>query len=236
MFKKKKESHQPVPPDAEVLKAVRALPQTTRSRFYLYLMPQTVNESLIHCLSALGRQRGEDFQASTELQLAATTIAVAITTGKYVDGYLFCGKSGSGKTSMMLAINEFLTLLRKFPTSWKYNGINSIESLYVNAEDFQHPSVLYEINKVETAIPVLLVDNLGYEIDGVNSQVAVKSISKLIMERYGRGLLTFISTPFDIQSIREIYGSRVASIISENYHIEEFECNTFRKGLCYEEE
>lgn len=199
-------------------------------------MAQTVDESLIHCLTTIGNQRGENIPVSTGLQLAAKTIAVAITTGKYVGGYLFSGKIGSGKTSIMLAINEFLTLLRKIPTSWEYSGINSLESLYVNAEDFQHTSVLYEISKVATTIPVLFLDNLGYEIDGVNSQIAVKSVRNLIMERSRRGLISFISTSFDIQSVREIYGSRVASIISENYYIEEFECDLLIKGPCYEKE
>lgn len=205
-----------------------------RSRFCLKLRPETIEESIIHCLSFIGFRCGEDSRFPIETQLSLTDIAAALSTGKYDGGYLFSGRSGTGKTGIMLAVKEFLELLRKIPDSWEYPGINSIDSMYVRASDFCHPAISYEVFKDAAAIPVLFLDNLGYEIDGARATHTKEPVKELISARYYRRLITFIATPFDLQSIRETYGSHTASIIAENYYIVESERNPLKQVLCHE--
>lgn len=205
-----------------------------RNPFCLKLRQKTIEESLVHCLTYIGCRRDENFRFTIEIQLTLTDIAAAISTGKYDGGYLFSGRRGSGKTSIMLALKEFLELLRIIPDSWEYPRINSIDSIYVRATDFCHPAISYEVFKDAAAIPVLFLDNLGYEIDGARASHTKEQIKELISVRYYRRLLTFIATPFDLQSIKETYGHHTASIIAENYYISEFECNPLKQVLRHE--
>ena len=205
-----------------------------KSRLCLNLRPETIEESLIHCLASIGCRRGEDYSFPIEIQLTLTDIAVALSTGKYGAGYLFSGRSGTGKTGIMLAVKEFIDLLSAIPDSWEYRGIDSIDSMYVCTAGFCQPVFSYEVFKDAAAIPVLFLDNLGHEIDGAHAAQTKEAVKELLSMRYYRRLLTFIATPFDLRSIREIYGCNTASIIAENYYIGEFEWNPLSKDLYYE--
>lgn len=227
--KKKNRAASPEHPDVEVLKSVRALPQTMKSRFQLNLKPATIEESLIHCLNSVGCGRGETLYESTEYHNALVELSVMLTSRTSRSGILFTGQFGTGKTTLMLAIRKLFEQLGNCPSAWSYQEVNSLENLYARAEDFRFPIVSYDKFTEAASAPILFLDNLGIETDTPEDALAVGLIKNLIRLRYDLRLLTVIATPLDGQSIREVYGNQIASIMGTSYFVLGFDWEPFRK-------
>lgn len=231
--KKKNRAKRPEQPDAEVLKLAHALPQTMISRLQLNLKLATIEKSLLYCLNDLGCKRGEQLINTTEYHLMLLEICDALTNEMTIRqpkcGLLFSGQFGTGKTTLMLGLRKFFDLLKRTPAAWTYQEIDSLENVYVWAEDFRYPIVSYEKFLKATSVPILFLDNLGIELGNPKDSLAVELIRNLIRLRYDMRLFTMIATPFDKQSIREIYGNQIASIINDGYSVIEFDWKPFRK-------
>lgn len=231
--KRKNRTKSPGQPDAEVLKSARVLPQTMRSRLQLNLKPATIEESLLYCLNDLGGKRGEQMIAATEYHLMLLEICDALTNEMTIRqpkcGLLFSGQFGTGKTTLMLGLRRFFDLLKRTPAAWTYQEIDSLENVYVRAENFRYPIVSYEKFLEAASAPILFLDNLGIELENPKDNLAVELIRNLIRLRYDMRLFSMIATPFDKQSIREIYGNQIASIINDGYSVIEFDWKPFRK-------
>ena len=144
-------------------------------------------------------------------------------------GLLFSGQFGTGKTTLMLGLRRFFDLLKRTPAAWTYQEIDSLENVYVRAEDFRYSIVSYEKFLEAASAPILFLDNLGIELENPKDNLAVELIRNLIRLRYDMRLFSMIATPFDKQSIREIYGNQIASIINDGYSVIEFDWKPFRK-------
>ena len=231
--KKKNRPKRPGQPDAEVLKLAHALPQTMRSRLQLNLKLATIEKSLLYCLNDLGCKRGEQLINTTEYHLMLLEICDALTNEMTIRqpkcGLLFSGQFGTGKTTIMLGLQKFFDLLKRTPAAWTYQEIDSLENVYVRAEDFRYPIVSYEKFLEAASAPILFLDNLGIELGNPKDNLAVELIRNLIRLRYDMRLFSMIATPFDKQSIREIYGNQIASIINDGYSVIEFDWKPFRK-------
>lgn len=231
--KKKNRAKSPGQPDAEVLKSARALPQTMKSRLQLNLKPATIEESLRYCLNALEGEQGEHMIDTTEYHIMLQKICDALTNGMTIKhpkcGLLFSGQFGTGKTTLILGLRKFFDLLKRTPAAWTYQKIDSLENVYVRAEDFRYPIVSYEKFLEAASVPILFLDNLGIELGNPKDNLAVELIRNLIRLRYDMRLFSMIATPFDKQSIREIYGNQIASIINDGYSVIEFDWMPFRK-------
>lgn len=223
-------------PDAEVLKSARSLPQTMKSRLQLNLKLATIEESLRYCLNALGYERGEHMIDITEYHIMLQKICEALTNEMTIKhpkcGLLFSGQFGTGKTTLMLGLRKFFDLLKRMPATWTYQEIDSLENVYVRAEDFHYPIVSYEKFLEAASAPILFLDNLGIELENPKDNLAVELIRNLIRLRYDMRLFSMIATPFDKQSIREVYGNQIASIINDGYSVIEFDWKPFRKQSC----
>lgn len=200
-----------------------------KSRFQLNLKAATIEESLILCLNSVGCERGERLHYSTEYHNTLVEFSVMLTSSNSLSGILFTGQFGTGKTTLMLAIQKLFELLGNCPSAWSYQEINSLGNLYVRADDFRFPIVSYDKFTEAVTAPVLFFDNLGIETDTPEDALAVGLIKNLIRLRYDFRLLTVISTPLDRQSIREVYGNQIASIIGESYFVLGFDWEPFRK-------
>lgn len=231
--KKKNRVKRTKQPDAEVLKSVRALPQTMKSRLQLNLKLTTIEESLLCCLKALGRERGEHQIDTTDYHIMLLEICDALSNGMTIRqpkcGLLFSGQFGTGKTTIMFGLRKFFDLVKRTPEAWAYQEIDSLESVYVRAEDFRYPIASYEKFLEAASAPILFLDNLGIELENTKDDLAVELIKNLIRLRYDMRLFSMIATPFDEQSIREIYGNQIASIINDGYSVIEFDWKPFRK-------
>lgn len=227
--KRKNRTKSPGQPDAEVLKSARELPQTMKSRFCLNLMPETIEESLIYCLNSLGCERGEYFVDSADYHLMLVTLSKELTSAQSKCGLMFYGQFGTGKTTFIFALLKFFKLLSSYPSAWTYQEVDSLESCYLRAEDLRFPIISHEKFLEAASSPILFLDNLGLELDKPQDNLAVELIKNLIRLRYDLRMMTIVSTPLDGESIREIYGNQIASIIRDSYSVIEFEWLPFRK-------
>lgn len=204
-----------------------------KSRLQLNLKPDTIEETLRYCLKALGCERGEHLIDTTEYHLMLLDVCDALTGGSTTKqtkcGLLFSGLLGTGKTTLFLGFRKFFDLLKETPAAWAYQEIDSLENVYVRAEDFRYPIASYEKFLEAASAPILFLDNLGIELENPQDNLAVELIRNLIRLRYDMRLFSMIATPFDRQSIREIYGNQIASIINDGYSVIEFDWKPFRK-------
>ncbi|OKY98585.1 MAG: hypothetical protein BHV67_05560 [Bacteroidales bacterium 43_36] len=204
-----------------------------KSRLQLNLKPATIEKSLFYCLNDLGGKRGEQMIAPTEYHLMLLEICDALTDEMTIRqpkcGILFSGQFGTGKTTLMFGLKKFFDLIKRTPAAWTYQEIDSLENAYVRAEDFRYPIAYYEKFLEAASVPILFLDNLGIELENPKDNLAVELIRNLIRLRYDMRLFSMIATPFDRQSIREIYGNQIASIINDGYSVIEFDWKPFRK-------
>lgn len=204
-----------------------------KSRLQLNLKPATIEKSLFYCLNDLGGKRGEQMIAPTEYHLMLLEICDALTDEMTIRqtkcGILFSGQFGTGKTTLMFGLKKFFDLIKRTPAAWTYQEIDSLENAYVRAEDFRYPIASYEKFLEAASVPILFLDNLGIELENPKDNLAVELIRNLIRLRYDMRLFSMIATPFDRQSIREIYGNQIASIINDGYSVIEFDWKPFRK-------
>lgn len=204
-----------------------------KSRLQLNLKPATIEKSLFYCLNDLGGKRGEQMIAPTEYHLMLLEICDALTDEITIRqpkcGLLFSGQFGTGKTTLMFGLKKFFDLIKRTPAAWTYQEIDSLENAYVRAEDFRYPIASYEKFLEAASAPILFLDNLGIELENPKDNLAVELIRNLIRLRYDMRLFSMIATPFDRQSIREIYGNQIASIINDGYSVIEFDWKPFRK-------
>lgn len=204
-----------------------------KSRLQLNLKLATIEESLFYCLNDLGSKRGEQMIATTEYHLMLLEMCDALANEMTIRqpkcGLLFSGQSGTGKTTLMFGLKKFFDLIKRTPAAWTYQEIDSLENVYVRAEDFRYPIASYEKFLEAASAPILFLDNLGIELENPKDNLAVELIRNLIRLRYDMRLFSMIATPFDRQSIRDIYGNQIASIINDGYSVIEFDWKPFRK-------
>ncbi|WP_301010912.1 hypothetical protein [Paramuribaculum intestinale] len=200
-----------------------------KSRFRLNLMPETIEESLIYCLNSLGCERGDYLVDTPDYHSMLMILSQKLTGANPKCGLLLSGQFGTGKTTFMFALRKLFHLLNSHPNAWTYQEIDSLESLYLRAEDLRFPIVSYEKFLEAASAPILFLDNLGIELDGSKDNLAIELIKNLIRLRYDLRMQTVISTPFDWESIREIYGTQIASIMKDGYSAVEFNWMPFRK-------
>lgn len=192
-------------------------------------MPETIEESLIYCLNSLGCERGDYLVDTPDYHNMLVILSQKLTGVNPKCGFLLSGQFGTGKTTFMFALRKLFHLLNSHPSAWTYQEIDSLESLYLRAEDLRFPIVSYEKFVEAASVPILFLDNLGIEQDGPKDNLAGELIKNLIRLRYDLRMQTVISTPFDWESIREIYGTQIASIMKDGYSIVEFDWMPFRK-------
>ena len=190
---------------------------TTTNRFQLSMSEEDMTACLKRTIDEVMTVRGIKYSslglADEEIN---TLLARFLLTKDYHTGFMFWGKSGTGKTirlkSVYLLIQYFFGSIPELGCSVKYKTANDLVYPYVTIESFNKLSIE----------DLLILDNLGYErCAGENIQLTQSLIGELLLKRYDAMLPTVISSIFDIENIGEIYGSRVASIIRESYYVME---------------
>lgn len=148
-------------------------------------------------------------------------------------GFLLVGKAGTGKTSVLKAIQMYLA--RGVDSRGRNDGNEPFDNFwYINARDMVYPYA--DIRKFEAAaeIPNLVIDDIGMERGiGENLTLAQSLIGELIKRRYDAGRLTYLGSIFDAESLGEIYGDNIFDIIREDYAVAELNYN-FRRDIIRE--
>lgn len=210
-------------PDEEVLKAVRELPQTMKSRFHLRLKVDTVAEALERCFGTVGCKRGQYPFAHTRDNGFFKALAVDLIEINDKLGFILSCPRRTGKTWYLFMFMEFFNLLKNFPDAWEYQEVNSLDCKYVRAENFRYPFASWASFQEALKAPILFLDNLGYEEAGTHDRLAKELIQTLIKTRSDCRLLTFIATPYDFETLMEAYGEIVVSCICDDYLYSDFD-------------
>lgn len=139
-------------------------------------------------------------------------------TGDFKPGLLLYGTIGSGKTTLMNALVQFLSITEIAKSKGKYSAIDIADKFEQGDKDFI-------INK-----EMLFIDDLGEEPLTVKNYGTEKSpIIEVIYKRYERRQFTVITTNLKEEQILDVYGPRVADRFTEMFDRIYFDHKSFRK-------
>ncbi len=128
-------------------------------------------------------------------------------------GILFFGPNGVGKTGLMIEvlkaisnsgagfISTFSTMIRicdKYVESWDCNEAKEDYKIYVLESDF------------------LAIDDIGKEFKG-KTDFIVSVLDQVLRSRAIRCRPTFITSNFDAEGIRLVYGDSIASLLNDAF-------------------
>lgn len=131
------------------------------------------------------------------------------------EGLYFFGGSGSGKTHVACG------LLREIVLNHQLSGFFITAEKFVEAsyDEMNPDNVLsdmysdeYMLKYINAVYDVLVLDNLGSER---MTDFTKKAITSMLNSRYEQQLITIITSEIPLSRLSDIYGPRVASILSE---------------------
>lgn len=187
------------------------------------------------CLNSVGNEIGENITVpGPEYSTMLLNFQRELLKLGNTCGYLFSGSFGTGKTILLIAIRQLLDLLKGVPSAWSYQSIGSLEWDFMKATEMRFPIASQERFRIAATAPVLFIDDLGMEGGSEDGGLAIELMKMLIQFRYDARMLTFIATPYDMTTIQEVYGNRIASIINSAYFSYEFDWPTLRRRRDYE--
>ena len=137
-------------------------------------------------------------------------------------GLLLYGQCGIGKTTMLKALREMLSIGRGFGqvvyvTASEINGLMMDDAMRDKYEQLK-------------SVPVLLIDDIGCEpVKCVIYGTACEPIRDLLYARYDRLLVTICTTNLDDAQIKGRYGERIADRIEESFDKLTFTGTSYRK-------
>lgn len=142
-------------------------------------------------------------------------------------GIIFTGTNGVGKSTLSCLIAKEAI---KLGYSVKYIAVSKIIDYIMSAINDKNNGNNFE--KIFSSVDFIILDDLGKEYKGVKGQLNTLVSLKLDMmlrERVNKSLITIGSTNYDEQSLKDIYGESVLSIIYGACKIIEVKGRDFRK-------
>lgn len=170
-------------------------------------------------------KRGAVYQESEEVISRIRSCSKWLTENRK-PGLILYGGVGSGKTTLMTAINEVIRLAH-------YSALASIQKVVrmVNAMDMvkiakDQPLRFESLKSCE----LLAIDDLGIESDVVKSWGnSLSPMTDLIYYRYDHRLFTIVTTNLDNKSLDERYDPRISDRIREMFDKVNCNAKSFRK-------
>ncbi len=129
-------------------------------------------------------------------------------------GIAICGRSGSGKTSLLKAVCGVLIETNNF-INFQMRVEESVDSgiIYLSSCDLTCPIMTDKTFKAIRSLPIMLLDDVGYE----RGEQGNSKIRDLLLWRHQEMLPTIIASEFDTVSLGEIYGLRLGEVLLEGY-------------------
>lgn len=196
---------------------------TTVQRFKLDLPENEAIKILTAAYKAQVENRHCCFLEDENIIRAIEFTASWLTLDNKKPGLYFTGLCGTGKTTMIKAINMVV--------DWYYTNTRFRPMAIIKATDLASMAMNnYHEFKLLAKRTILAIDDLGQEPAVISSYANVMKPSiEILSERYDAQLTTFISSNLAPENIKEYYDERLSDRFREMMEIIPFESKTFRK-------
>lgn len=196
---------------------------TTVQRFKLDLPENEAIKILTAAYKAQVENRHCCFLEDENIIRAIEFTASWLTLDNKKPGLYFTGLCGTGKTTMIKAINMVV--------DWYYTNTRFRPMAIIKATDLASMALNnYHEFKLLAKRTILAIDDLGQEPALISSYANImKPCIEILSERYDAQLTTFISSNLAPESIKEYYDERLSDRFREMMDIIPFESKTFRK-------
>jgi DNA replication protein len=196
---------------------------TTVQRFKLDLPENEAIKILTAAYKAQVENRHCCFLEDENIIRAIEFTASWLTLDNKKPGLYFTGLCGTGKTTMIKAINMVV--------DWYYTNTRFRPMAIIKATDLASMAMNnYHEFKLLAKRTILAIDDLGQEPALISSYANImKPCIEILSERYDTQLTTFISSNLAPENIKEYYDERLSDRFREMMEIIPFESKTFRK-------
>lgn len=197
---------------------------TTVQRFKLDLPENEAIKILTAAYKAQVENRHCCFLEDENIIRAIEFTASWLTLDNKKPGLYFTGLCGTGKTTMIKAINMVV--------DWYYTNTRLKPTMtIIKATDLASMALnSYHEFKSLAKRTLLAIDDLGQEPAVISSYANImKPCIEILSERYDAQLTTFISSNLAPENIKEYYDERLSDRFREMMEIITFESKTFRK-------
>lgn len=196
---------------------------TTVQRFKLDLPENEAIKILTAAYKAQVENRHCCFLEDENIIRAIEFTASWLTLDNKKPGLYFTGLCGTGKTTMIKAINMVV--------DWYYTNTRFRPMTIIKATDLASMALNnYHEFKSLAKRTILAIDDLGQEPALISSYANImKPCIEILSERYDAQLTTFISSNLAPENIKEYYDERLSDRFREMMEIIPFESKTFRK-------
>ena len=196
---------------------------TTVQRFKLALPENEAIKILTAAYKAQVENRHCCFLEDENIIRAIEFTASWLTLDNKKPGLYFTGLCGTGKTTMIKAINMVV--------DWYYTNTRFRPMAIIKATDLASMAMNnYHEFKLLAKRTILAIDDLGQEPALISSYANImKPCIEILSERYDAQLTTFISSNLAPENIKEYYDERLSDRFREMMEIIPFESKTFRK-------
>lgn len=211
--------------------------KTLKERFSVQLHHKDVVAMIHKQIYQIVKERGHTMVCNEEIQNIINLAAKWFIDPTEKPWLLLCGNVGNGKTTMLKAIGQVLSIYQ-LPLSdeFGYDYGNSYSGpcrpiLQIrNAKDiFYESRCNYDAQKRFYNIPMLGIDDFGTEPrEGLDFGTTITPMIDLITYRYENNLFTAFTSNLAVNKVRETYGDRVADRLNEMIYKITFCTDSFR--------
>ena len=172
---------------------------------------------------------GRTVNADDACQAHCRELAEALTADDRHFGVLLMGNVGSGKTTLMTALQKFFVA-----ANWSV-GIKNICNVdtdglrIVRAKNIQRDGERWQYFDTLCREPLLGIDDLGAEpTEQLVFGNASTPVTDLLEERYDRRLFTIATTNLSCDMLEKKYGARITDRMNEMFKIIIFKNKSYR--------
>ena len=201
------------------IKKMVAIGSSSRADFRLPLATSQAQSLITSAYQMLTQLRGYEFKQDADTTSHIAKLALTLTTDNPKQGILLCGGVGSGKTTLMIALQKAINIL---------NELTHVQPLAITtAKDIASSEQYY--HKYLERIEPLGIDDLGNEPSEVHRWGNITSpIADIVERRYALRLFTIITTNLTLDQIKEHYGERIGDRLIEMCEVIEFTNESYR--------
>lgn len=197
---------------------------TIRERFRLPIGTDQAEMLLTAAYQAEVVYRHRAYIANEKTAEYIRRVAEFLTGGGPKFGFMFCGRCGNGKTTLLRAMQTAINYLANRNYFKEPKGLSALDAKDVVAisRDFA------EWKKYRDK-ELLAIEDMGREpAEVLEYGNRLNPVTDLIEYRYDRQLFTGITTNLTPKEVREVYGDRVADRFNEMLEVIVFENKSYR--------